>query len=98
MSKLKLLLELLLLLIVVALGAAFVLSNPTVVPLDLLFIEFSFPAGALAAGTFVLAGLLGYAVRWPTTMRLRVQVGQKDKRIQKLEQEVATLKNESAKV
>jgi uncharacterized integral membrane protein len=98
MLKLKLLFEVLLLLIVVALGATFVLSNPTVVPLDFLFIEFGLPVGTIVAVTFVFSGLLGYAVRWPTTLRLRVLSNQKDKKVQKLEQELEKLKNESIKV
>lgn len=98
MSKIKLILKLLIVVLILLAGIAFLYRNPALITVDFFAYKFSeVPAGIAILLSFVLGGLIGVLVRLPGGIWKSSQLKRKQRKLEKTEQALALLKNESAK-
>jgi|GEM_PF-3142531 len=98
MAKLKLLIDVIIVLFFLLVGLAFTLRNDSVIVLDLLFARIeNAHLGFLITLSFCLGGIVGLIVRVPGLYKLRLTQRHHERKIKRQQNEILQLKGESAK-
>ena len=83
MSKIRFLLEATIALLVIVLAATFALANETLVVIDLLVDTVQLNVGVALLIALGVGGLLGYLVRLPSSLVMKAQLSQAERKFKK---------------
>ncbi|MDX1453672.1 MAG: LapA family protein [Oleiphilaceae bacterium] len=98
MAKLKLILEILIIIVVLLFAIIFIFRNATTVSVDLLALKIeSLQLGWLLILAFIFGGLLGLFARMPSMIGMRMKTKHHERKLQKQEEELKQLRREPAK-
>jgi len=90
MSKIRFLLEATIALFVIVIAATFALANETLVVVDVLITSVQLNVGVALLIALGIGGLLGYLVRLPSSLVMRAQLSQAERKFKKASSDAPT--------
>jgi uncharacterized membrane protein YciS (DUF1049 family) len=90
MSKIRFLLEATIALFVIVIAATFALANETLVVVDVLITSVQLNVGVALLIALGIGGLLGYLVRLPSSLVMRAQLSQAERKLKKASSDAPT--------
>lgn len=83
MSKIRLLVEAVIALVVIAIAGAFALANETLVAVDMLVDSVQLNVGVALLVALGLGGVVGYLIRLPSSLVLKTKLAQAERKLKK---------------
>lgn len=83
MSKIRLLVEAVIALVVIVIAGAFALANETLVAVDMLVDSVQLNVGVALLVALGLGGVVGYLIRLPSSLVLKTKLAQAERKLKK---------------